>query len=250
MPEKNRVPAVLRPIGYDILGTPATEVAKETEIHTPLRARTPGQHENSTVTMVVQSVALRGRDGGATAELGGEQAGTLRASGGGGDKPYVLAPIPIDMRQASRGGTMTNNRPEGSSGGAPGTGVGQPGDPSPTLSGSHMPAIAFSCKDYGAGAVEDLAPTMRASMAVRRLMPIECHYLQGFPGDWCAVPTGPKGDRIAADGPQYKQLGNSWAVNHARWVGYRIAMWLAENPPRPVIEMEFDEVLLIWAMAD
>jgi DNA (cytosine-5)-methyltransferase 1 len=38
------------------------------------------------------SVALRGRDGGATAELGGEQAGTLRASSGGGDKPYVLVP--------------------------------------------------------------------------------------------------------------------------------------------------------------
>jgi DNA (cytosine-5)-methyltransferase 1 len=36
------------------------------------------------------SVALRGRDGGATAELGGEVATTLRASQGGGDKPYVL----------------------------------------------------------------------------------------------------------------------------------------------------------------
>ena len=38
------------------------------------------------------SVALLGRDGGATAELGDDQAGCLRASGGGGDKPHVLAP--------------------------------------------------------------------------------------------------------------------------------------------------------------
>ena len=38
----------------------------------------------------VLSVALRGREGGATAELGDECMGTLRASGGGGDKPHVL----------------------------------------------------------------------------------------------------------------------------------------------------------------
>lgn len=37
------------------------------------------------------SVALRGRDGGATAELGDEVGFGLRASGGGGDKPHVLA---------------------------------------------------------------------------------------------------------------------------------------------------------------
>jgi DNA (cytosine-5)-methyltransferase 1 len=37
-----------------------------------------------------RSVALRGREGGATAELGGDTAGCLRASSGGGDKPHVL----------------------------------------------------------------------------------------------------------------------------------------------------------------
>lgn len=39
---------------------------------------------------VAYSVALRGREGGATAELGDETAGCLRASSGGGDKPHVL----------------------------------------------------------------------------------------------------------------------------------------------------------------
>ena len=38
----------------------------------------------------IVSVALRGRDGGATAELGDDVAGTLRASQGGGDKPHAL----------------------------------------------------------------------------------------------------------------------------------------------------------------
>lgn len=29
-------------------------------------------------------------------------------------------------------------------------------------------------------------------------------------------------DRLAADGPRYKALGNSWAVPCARWIGERI----------------------------
>lgn len=37
-----------------------------------------------------QSVAIRGREGGGTVELGGDVAGCLRASGGGGDKAHVL----------------------------------------------------------------------------------------------------------------------------------------------------------------
>lgn len=39
---------------------------------------------------VARSVALRGREGGGTAELGDELQNCLRASGGGGDKPHVL----------------------------------------------------------------------------------------------------------------------------------------------------------------
>jgi DNA (cytosine-5)-methyltransferase 1 len=55
-----------------------------------------------------------------------------------------LVAYPIDMRQASRGATMTNNRPAGSSGGAPGTGIGKDGDPSPSLSLSNPPAVVFN----------------------------------------------------------------------------------------------------------
>ena len=42
---------------------------------------------------VAVSVSLRGREGGATAEMGGEQAGALRAGGGGGDKAHVLTSV-------------------------------------------------------------------------------------------------------------------------------------------------------------
>ena len=41
------------------------------------------------------AVALRGRDGGATAELGDEVQNCLRASSGGGDKPHVLAALQV-----------------------------------------------------------------------------------------------------------------------------------------------------------
>jgi len=53
----NARPAVA--YGFDILGTPASEVAKHTDVHTPLRARVPGQLENSTVTMVMQASRVR-----------------------------------------------------------------------------------------------------------------------------------------------------------------------------------------------
>ncbi|AAQ54959.2 putative DNA methylase [Burkholderia phage Bcep22] len=42
-----------------------------------------------------RTVALRGREGGGTAELGGEVATCLRASTGGGDKPHVLIGLAV-----------------------------------------------------------------------------------------------------------------------------------------------------------
>lgn len=44
---------------------------------------------------VAYSVALRGREGGGTAELGDDLATCLRASGGGGDKPHVLVQMRV-----------------------------------------------------------------------------------------------------------------------------------------------------------
>ena len=65
----------------------------------------------------------------------------------------------------------------------------------------------------GIGAPETAAPWV--DWAVRRLTPVECHRLQGFSDDHCAVMHRGK---PAADGPQYKALGNSWAVPVATWI--------------------------------
>lgn len=59
--------------------------------------------------------------------------------------------------------------------------------------------------------------------AVRRLTPRECERLQGFPDGFTAIPWRGKPADMCPDGPRYKALGNSWAVNVAEWVGERIA---------------------------
>lgn len=59
---------------------------------------------------------------------------------------------------------------------------------------------------------------------VRRLTPVECERLQGFPDNHTAVPHRGK---PAADGPRYKAIGNSMAVPVMRWIGQRIAHQIA-----------------------
>ncbi|MDV5862037.1 DNA cytosine methyltransferase [Pseudomonas mendocina] len=101
------------------------------------------------------SVSLRGREGGATAELGDDLAGCLRASSGGGDKPHALT-----------------------------------------------------------------------QSAVRRLTPVECERLQGFPDDHTLIPWRGKPTDECPDGPRYKAIGNSKAVPVVRWIGRRIKQQL------------------------
>jgi DNA (cytosine-5)-methyltransferase 1 len=56
------------------------------------------------------------------------------------------------------------------------------------------------------------------TMAVRRLLPVECERLQGFPDGWTEVPWRGK---PAPDGPRYKAMGNSMAVPVMRFIGQR-----------------------------
>ena len=63
-----------------------------------------------------------------------------------------------------------------------------------------------------------VAPTMQ----VRRLTPTECERLQGFPDGWTAIPWKRKLADDCPDGPRYKALGNSMAVNCMEWIGQRI----------------------------
>ena len=63
-------------------------------------------------------------------------------------------------------------------------------------------------------------PAVMQAMAVRRLTPVECERLQGFPEGYTDIK--PKG-KATPDGPRYKALGNSMAVPVMAWIGKRIA---------------------------
>jgi DNA (cytosine-5)-methyltransferase 1 len=61
---------------------------------------------------------------------------------------------------------------------------------------------------------------LQTSMQVRRLTPVECERLQGFPDGYTNIPWRNKPE--SPDGPRYKALGNSMAVPVMRWIGERI----------------------------
>lgn len=87
--------------------------------------------------------------------------------------------------------------------GSNGLGVGNSGDPSFTLTKAHSHAVA-------------------AAGAVRKLLPVECERLQGFPDNYTQIPYRGKPADQCPDGPRYKAIGNSWAVPVVRWIGKRI----------------------------
>lgn len=99
--------------------------------------------------------------------------------------------------------------------------------------GQGQPCIAFQARqDPDSGPVTHPLDTDGSSIGVltgwrvRRLTPTECERLQGFPDGYTDVPYRGK---AAADGPRYKALGNSMAVNVMRWIGRRINMVEAVN---------------------
>jgi DNA (cytosine-5)-methyltransferase 1 len=108
--------------------------------------------------------------------------------------------------------------------------------PTAQLQSGQTPAVAFGLARITSKANRTrVAPELPAStlnaagqmhvatpFAVRRLTPRECERLQGFPDDFTRIPYRNKPADLCPDGPRYKALGNSWAVNVAEWVGERI----------------------------
>jgi DNA (cytosine-5)-methyltransferase 1 len=99
--------------------------------------------------------------------------------------------------------------------------------------GMGYPAVAINLRGREGGAMPecDEVASMRAAsggssrsyiesqMAVRRLMPIECERLQGFPDDYTLIKHK---NRWASDSARYRSLGNSMAVPVMRWIGERM----------------------------
>ena len=153
---------------------------------------------------------------------------------------FLAQAIPLDLRNSQRDPEKhdAQNRQ--------GLGVGSVGDPAPTVDASfvHGVAQAVAFTDAGQGqrirTVDESSETLRATkrgpftdyyqaMTVRRLTPRECERLQGFPDDYTLIPWRKKAAGDCPDGPRYKALGNSMAVNCMAWIGERIAAVEAER---------------------
>nr|DAT68727.1 MAG TPA: Cytosine specific methyltransferase [Bacteriophage sp.] len=98
-------------------------------------------------------------------------------------------------------GNIINKNPEGTSGGN-GMGAIQDGT-SYTLTASDRHAVSDG-------------------LQVRRLMPVECERLQGFPAGHTQIPWRGKPAADCPDSLRYKAIGNSMAVPVMRWIGTRI----------------------------
>lgn len=162
-----------------------------------------GSHANAGVMPAIcQTVALRGREGGGTAELGGDVATALRASSGGGDKPHVLtsAVRRLTPRECERLQGFQFRC-------------------TPSLPGSWQ-------DDEGRWWSPDYTAIPYRKVSARKLDADYTKYLaRGNPKNL----TREEAAALANDGPRYKALGNSWAVPLFTWLGERIQRFM---PPR------------------
>jgi DNA (cytosine-5)-methyltransferase 1 len=155
-----------------------------------LNAGGMGRCDYETETMIAEPITFMSNASGANLSWNYDRSGTLRIGGDGGNAMAVS--YPFDLNQI----TSKTNRSQ----------------PDPEV--CHTIPSA-SC-----------APHLASQWAVRRLTPNECHALQGFPQDHCAVTYRGK---PAADGPQYKALGNSMAVPCIAWIMDRMKISMGEQ---------------------
>lgn len=145
---------------------------------------------------------------------------------------FEVETFAVSFAENSRGEIRYQNG-DGSITGALSTGGGKPGQGIPAICIQHASIGRHdNAGPQGKGWQEDVAFTMdsRASAdavqfgaQVRRLMPVECERLQGFPDNHTLISWRGKEATECPDGPRYRAIGNSMAVPVMRWIGERIA---------------------------
>ena len=105
--------------------------------------------------------------------------------------------VPLDLRNATRDPEKhdAKNRQ--------GVGVGEDGAPMNTVTAASVPGVGWQA-------------------TVRKLLPIECERLMGFPDNWTRISWKGKPEEECPDAPRYKACGNSMCVNVMAWIGERI----------------------------
>ena len=157
--------------------------------------------------------------GGSVMDVSGEVAGTLRAQEHGHQ--------PVVMRESRFGqfeegiGTLTSHNGTRRVGTVVVAGLDcRNGTENPELSAT------LQAKPNGGQSLNCIHP-VRTGKAVRRLTPLECERLQGFPDGWTDIGpwTDSKGKlhKESSDSARYKALGNSIALPFWKWLCKRIS---------------------------
>lgn len=96
--------------------------------------------------------------------------------------------------------------------------------------------VVMATQQGGAEILKETCPTITASagmsgnnqpvysdgLSIRRLTPLECERLQGFPDNWTKIPYRGKDAKDCPDSPRYKACGNAVTVAVAKWVLSRL----------------------------
>ena len=153
-------------------------------------------------TVVIDSVAIAENIIGRQDHTGGNGVGaqeelayTQNATGVMG--VATMECIPLDLRNATRDPEKHDEQNR------QGIGVGEDGAPMNTITTGSVPGVGWKT-------------------TVRRLLPIECERLMGFPDNHTRISWKGKPPEDCPDAPRYKACGNSMAVNVMAWIGHRI----------------------------
>jgi DNA (cytosine-5)-methyltransferase 1 len=208
-------PSVMQPVAFH----PTQEPINSTDVCHALGTGSAGGCATAAIAF-----SAKGYGGDAAEEL----SPTLRSGGHDGSHANggVMPAVEFDLAQITSAANRTRA---------------EPGLPAPTVLKASRMHVAFditgSAPTVRTGAREtDVHVALRArapgasegstttvvaqTMAVRRLTPVECLRLQGFPDNYLDITYRGK---PAADGPKYKAIGNSMAVPCMAWIGQRIA---------------------------
>jgi hypothetical protein len=116
------------------------------------------------------------------------------------------------VREVDVSKTLDTTRPD------PSCNQGGIGIVAPSLTAANDPSRSPQASEV----TQQVAAVVEASMTVRRLMPIECERLMGWPDDWTVGQS---------DSHRYKQCGNGVASPVAEWIGQCLSEVLLPGDP-------------------
>lgn len=135
----------------------------------------------------------------------------------------------LRYEEADEAGPLTGNPDRTRTGAivmATGQGNAEISEDAPTLNCNHEQPIVVNglrATDGGADVDHAQAGHIIPGSVPRRLTPLECERLQGFPDGWTERGVDEAGEDVEmADSPRYRMCGNAVTVPVAHWLGWRI----------------------------